>query len=110
METGGHDAGVRVRALLGNFLSGMETEGSGSAGTSGEDLGNFLSGMETRHRGDYHVASSGLENFLVEWKHIGHDTKLSGSRRTSSSSIGSFFRSCSLKILSKESKYVKIVV
>ena len=32
---------------LGNFLSGMETEGSGSAGTSGEDLGNFLSGMET---------------------------------------------------------------
>ena len=93
METVIHAAGKFDANFLGNFLSGMETEGSGSAGTSGEDLGNFLSGMETRHRGDYHVASSGLENFLVEWKHIGHDTKLSGSRRTSSSSIGSFFKS-----------------
>ena len=73
---------------LGNFLSGMETGATPPFRGRFDRLGNFLSGMETVFVPLLRFAPADLGNFLS-----GMET-----------------RPCSLKILSKESKYVKIVV
>ena len=41
-------SGATVYSFLGNFLSGMETDGVNVTFWYRRDLGNFLSGMETR--------------------------------------------------------------